>query len=95
VSFVFFLKSLYAHLPMIVGHHRPESPKGFRGHCDAKLGDVSFKKHANKIFTPLTNARFRIGEEGSGQAAPYPQPIAMLHSDFPDLKTWQINESDP
>jgi hypothetical protein len=55
-----------------MGHHRPESPKGFRGNGDAKLGDVSFKKRSDKAFTPLSTVRLGIGKKSSGQTTPYP-----------------------
>ena len=80
-------------LPVVMGDHGPKTSQGFGRNRDAKLGNITLEKSANEVVAPGHACRIVGCKERRRKSTAQPKLIALLHADFSEIETGEVNES--
>ena len=83
------------YLAMIMGDHAPETIKSAGRNINTQLGNISFKKRGDILFSPPYAYIIIFRSKGKRKAAPYPELLNLSRENIMDSKSSEVILGNP
>ena len=83
------------HLAVVMGQHRPESAKRFRGDRDAELGNVTLEERLHEALPPHGRSAVVRGQERARKTASEPERAPRFRLGLLQIETGQFDQAHP